>query len=101
MNLGLEIQHSLTGIEISRNRNVIVHDEPLAVDLAQATSGTNPQVGLLTALQFPAHSFQRVQKGHITAGNDAHVTILDLNRATSLCQEFLISFSFPVPPHTL
>src|SRR5579883_869481 len=42
--LWLEGQQRLARIEIGRNRNMVVHDQPLAIDLLNPAGGAKPHV---------------------------------------------------------
>src|SRR6202000_3503977 len=55
-----QIQQRGAGLRIYRHRNVIMDDEPIALDPAKARRPPNPKVGSVPILQYAAYSIDAV-----------------------------------------
>ncbi len=72
--LWLEVEHRAACHKIERHRNVHVHDQPLATDLAQARGPTQPEIGLLPSGQGDARPVEAAGEGHVIAHRDGQVS---------------------------
>jgi hypothetical protein len=79
--LWLEVQHRAACLQIDRHRVLMVHDQPLAVDLPEARSHTQPEIGLLPSVQGPAYPVEAVGEGNVIAHRDGQVVNFIVNRA--------------------
>ena len=79
--LGLEVEHRFAMLQIDRHRVLMVHDQPLAVDLAEAGGPTQPEIGLLPSVPDSAYPVEAVAEGHVIAHRDGQVVNFIMNRA--------------------
>ena len=78
---GFEIQHRSAAREIKRHRGVVVHDEPLAVDLPKAERRANPDTAAHTPVfQRAAEPIEAMPECHVTARGDREVANLKIDR---------------------
>src|SRR5579864_4841032 len=68
--LGLEVQHRTASLQINRHRVLMMHDQPLAVDLAEACGPPQQEISLLPSVQGSAYAVEAVGEGHILAHRD-------------------------------
>src|SRR5436190_4418082 len=71
--LWLEVQHRFAMLQIDRHRVLMVHDQPLAVDLPEAGGPTQPESGLLPIVPGSAYPVEAVGEGHVIAHRDGQV----------------------------
>src|SRR5258708_7927685 len=84
--LWLEVQHRAACPQIDRHRVLMMHDQPLAVDLTQASGPTQPEIGLLPSVQGSAYPVEAVGEGNVIAHRDGQVVNFIVNRALVDCQ---------------
>src|SRR5579871_1135326 len=78
---GLEIEQRLPTSGIHRRRDVIVHDQPAAVDLSKTIRCADPEASHLRAvLQRPAEAVEAVPECQLTPDGDFDVAHLTANR---------------------
>src|SRR6266567_7200738 len=71
--LWLEVQHRFAMLQIDRHRVLMMHDQPLAVDLTEASGPTQPEIGLLPIVHGSAYPVEAVGEGHVIAHRDGQV----------------------------
>src|SRR5947207_8061481 len=71
--LWLEIQHRFALLQIDRHRVLMVHDQPLAVDLTEASGPTQPEIGLLPIVHGSAYPVEAVGECNVIAHSDGQV----------------------------
>src|SRR5579864_6224193 len=71
--LWLEVQHRFAPLQIDRHRVLMVYDQPLAVDLTEASGPTQPESGLLPIVQGPAYPVEAVGECYVIAHSDGQV----------------------------
>src|SRR6266566_9934527 len=79
--LWLEVQHRFAIRQIDRHRVLMVHDQPRAVDLPEASGQTQPEIGLLPSDHGSAYPVEAVGEGHVIAHRDGQVVNFIVNRA--------------------
>src|SRR6266566_5962712 len=72
--LWLEVQHRAASLQIDRHRVLMMHDQPLAVDLSEASGPPQPEISLLPSVQGSADPVEAVAEGYILAHRDAEVS---------------------------
>src|SRR5262249_11365210 len=60
-------------LQIDRHRVLMVHDQPLAVDLAEASGPTQPEIGLLPSVHRSAYPVEAVAECNVIAHRDGEV----------------------------
>src|SRR5260370_37284541 len=78
--LGLEGEQRFAMLQIDRHRVLMVHDQPLAVDLAEAGGPTQPQIGLLPSVHGSAYPVEAVGEGHVIAHSNGQVVNFIVDR---------------------
>src|SRR5215469_6734152 len=74
---GLKVGHSLAACHIERHRSLVVHDEPIAVELLEAEGAPDPHpVRRRPVLQRAAEPAESVPERHITTHGDCQVANL-------------------------
>jgi hypothetical protein len=63
-------------LEVRRDRHVVVHDQPHAIDSPQARCPTQPQVGYVTASQRGVQVVEAVNEGQLAVRRDVQVVHL-------------------------
>ncbi len=76
----LEIQQRSAALQIDRHRNLVVHDEPVAVDLPKARRRPKPEIGPVPVLQRAAYPIEAVAKCDIITHSDSEVMNLVTER---------------------
>src|SRR5260221_11463531 len=79
--LWLEVQHRAACLQIDRHRVLMMHDQPRAVDLTEASGPTQPEIGLLPSVQGSAYPVEAVGEGNVIAHRDGEVVNFIVNRA--------------------
>ena len=79
--LWLEVQHRFAMLQIDRHRVLMVHDQPLAVDLPEASGPTQPEIGLLPSVHGSAYPVEAVGECHVIAHSDVEVVNFIVDRA--------------------
>ena len=79
--LWLEVQHRFAMLQIDRHRVLMVHDQPLAIDLTQASGPTQPEISLLPIVQGTAYPVEAVSECNVIAHSDVEVVNFIVNRA--------------------
>src|SRR5258708_33018012 len=79
--LWLEVQHRFAILQIDRHRVLMVHDQPLAVDLTEAAGPTQPESGLLPIVHGSAYPVEAVRECNVIAHADGQVGNFIVNRA--------------------
>src|SRR5260370_41224535 len=79
--LWLEVQHRAACLQIDRHRVLMMHDQPLAVDLTEASGPTQPEIGLLPSVQGSAYPIEAVGECNVIAHRDGEVVNFIVNRA--------------------
>ena len=59
----------------------MMHDQPLAVDLTEASGPTQPEIGLLPSVHGSAYPVEAVGECHVIAHRDGQVVNFIVNRA--------------------
>jgi hypothetical protein len=77
----LEIQQRSAALQIERHRNLVVRDEPVAVNLPKARRRPKPEIGPVPVLQGAAYPIEAVPKCDIITHGDGEVA----NLVTSGC----------------
>src|SRR4051812_9107034 len=86
----LQVEQRLARREIHRHRDVVVHDAPLAVDLAQPARDPPPHAGRPAVLELSAHPLERRDERHVAADGDVEVADLVVERAFVLGEEVFV-----------
>src|SRR5215475_3243160 len=74
---GLKVGHSLAACDIERHRSVVVHDQPIAVELLEAEGAPDPhQARRCPVLQRAAEPAESVPESHIITHGDGQVANL-------------------------
>jgi hypothetical protein len=76
----LEIQQRSAVLQIERHRNLVVCDEPVAVNLPKARRRPNPEIGPVPILQGAAYPIEAVSKCDIITHGDGEVANLVTER---------------------
>src|SRR5215469_2654493 len=92
--LGLEVEHRFARLHIDRHRDLIVHEQPLASELAPARGPTHPGTDLLPGGQGCARPVEAMAEGHILAHRDGQVSNFIADRTRKLRED-----RFPTVPH--
>jgi hypothetical protein len=93
-----EIQNSAAMLEVRRDRHVVVHNQPDAIDSPQARCPTQPQVGDVTASQRSVQVVKAMNEGQLAVRRDVQVVYL-VGEGASICSEgFLPGSTFIVSP---
>src|SRR5947209_2039948 len=71
--LWLEVQHRAARLQIDRHRVLMVHDQPLATDLTEASGPTQPEIGLLPSVHGSAYPVEAVGECNVIAHRDVEV----------------------------
>src|SRR6266704_4749462 len=71
--LWLEVEHRFAIRQIDRHRVLMVHNQPLAVDLTEASGPTQPEIGLLPSVHGSAYPVEAVGEGNVIAHRDGQV----------------------------
>src|SRR3989337_4543 len=83
-------------LEVRRDRRVVVHNQPDAIDSAQARCPAQPEVGDVTASQRGVHMVEAMNEGQLAVGRDVQVVYL-VGEGASVCSEgFLPGSTFIV-----
>src|SRR5215469_9561467 len=77
---GLKIQQRSAAPEIGRHRDLVVRDEPVAVDLAEAGRVPNPGTDPVPVLRRAAEPIEAVPECHVIAHGDREVANLVTER---------------------
>ena len=78
--LRLEIQQRSAALQIERHRNLVVCDEPVAVNLPKARRRPKPEIGPVPILQCAAYPIEAVPKCDIITHGDGEVANLVTER---------------------
>src|SRR5215212_1433256 len=70
----LEIQQRSAALQIERHRNLVVRDEPAAVNLPKARRRPKPEIGPVPILQGAAYTIEAARKCDIITHGDGEVT---------------------------
>src|SRR5262245_62876125 len=74
---GLKVGHSLAACNIERHRSLVVHDQPIAVELLEAEGAPDPHPARRrTVLQRAAEPAESVPECHIITHGDGQVANL-------------------------
>jgi hypothetical protein len=93
-----EIQNSVAMLEVCWDRHVVVHNQPDAIDSAEARCPTQPHVGDVTASQRGVHVVEAMNEGQLAVRRDVQVVYL-VGEGASICSEgFLPGSTFIVSP---
>ena len=76
----LEIQQRSAALQIERHRNLVVRDEPVAVNLPKARRRPKPEIGPVPVLQGAAYPIEAVPKCDIITHGDGEVANLVTER---------------------
>ena len=79
--LWLDVQHRFTIHQIDRHRDLMVHDQPLAVDLTEASGPPQPEIGPLPIVPGSAYPVETVGECNVIAHSDVEVVNFIVNRA--------------------
>src|SRR6266700_1353106 len=60
--LWLEVEHRFAIRQIDRHRVLMVHNQPRAVDLTEASGPTQPEIGLLTSVHCSTYPVESVSE---------------------------------------
>src|SRR3989442_14895748 len=71
--LWLEVQHRAACLQIDRHRVLMVHDQPRAVDLTEASGPTQPEIGLQPIVHGSAYPVEAVAECNVIAHSDVEV----------------------------
>src|SRR5437773_11593937 len=71
--LWLEGEHRAACLQIDRHRVLMMHDQPLAVDLTEASGPTQPEIGLLPSVHGSPYPVEAVGECNIIAYRDGQV----------------------------
>src|SRR5215218_10398171 len=93
-----EIQNSVAMLEVCWDRHVVVHNQPDAIESAQAHRPTQPQVGDVTASQRGVHVVEAMNEGQLAVGRDVQVVYLVGEGASKCSEGFLPGSTFIVSP---
>jgi hypothetical protein len=77
---GPQIQQRFAAAHIDRHRDLVVHDEPIPVDLPEAARPPNPGIGPVPVLQRAADPIEAVPERHILAQGNREVVNLVAER---------------------
>jgi len=69
----LEIHQGSAALQIERHRNLVMHDEPVAVNLPKARRRPKPEVGSVPILQCAAYPIAAVSKCDVITHGDSEV----------------------------
>src|SRR6059036_2800019 len=90
--LWLEVEYRFTMCQIDRHRVLMVHDQPLAVDLSEASGPPQPEISLLPSVQGSADPVEAVAEGYILAHRDAEVVNVIADRTLERREDRFPSF---------
>ena len=90
--LGLEVQHRAACLQIDRHRDLIMHEQPLASDLAPASGPTSPETELLPSGHGCATPVEAVGEGHVIAHRDRQVSNFKVDRTLDRRERLFPSF---------
>ena len=93
-----EIQNSVAMLEVCWDRDVVVHDQPGAIDSAQARRPTQPQLGDVTASQRGVQVVEAMNEGQLAVRRDVQVVHLVGKGATIRSEGFLPGSTFIASP---
>src|SRR6266700_4509783 len=79
--LWLEVEHRFAIRQIDGHRVLMVHNQPRAVDLTEASGPTQPEIGLLPSVHGSAYPVEAVGEGNVIAHRDVEVVNFIVNRA--------------------
>src|SRR5690242_6563517 len=79
--LRLEVKRRSTGLHVKRHRDMLMRDQPLAVNLAAANGRAHPHIDSPSVRLRAAEPVEAMAEGHIIARRDAQVANLAANRA--------------------
>src|SRR5579884_880775 len=68
-------------LQIDRHRVLMVHDQPLAVDLPEASGPTQPEIGLLPSVHGSAYPVKAVGECNVITHSDGEVVNFIVNWA--------------------
>src|SRR5215217_9299160 len=85
-------------LEVCWDRHVVVHNQPDAIDSAEARRPTQPQVGDVTASQRGVHVVEAMNEGQLAVGRDVQVVYLVGEGASKCSEGFLPGSTFIVSP---
>src|SRR5918998_2529357 len=77
---------------------MVVHNQPDAIDSAQARRPTQPHVGDLTASQRGVHVVEAMNEGQLAVGRDVQLVYLVGEGASKCSEGFLPGSTFIVSP---
>ena len=93
-----EIHNSLAMLEVCWDRDVIVHNQPDAIDLPQARCPTQPQLGDLTASQRELHVVEAMNEGQLAFRRDIQLVYLVVEGVSKCSEGFLPGSTFILSP---
>src|SRR5215203_5138953 len=93
-----EIQNSVAMLEVCRDRDVVVHNQPYAIDPAQARRPTHPQLGDLAASQRGSHVVEAMNEGQLAFRRDVQLVYLVGEGASKCSEGFLPGSTFILSP---
>jgi hypothetical protein len=76
----LEIQQRSAALQIERHRNLVVRDEPVAINLPKACRRPKPEIGPFPVLQGATYPIEAVPKCDIITHGDGEVANLVTER---------------------
>ena len=95
---GREVQNRTALREVGRDRDVIVYDQPGAVDAPEARCPPQPQIGDAAGGRRRGHVVEAVGEGQLAVHRDVQVAYLVADAARKRSERFLPGTTFTVDP---
>src|SRR5258708_23299386 len=99
--LWLEVEHRFARLQIDRHRSLHVHDQPRAVDLAEASGPTQPVTDLLPIVHGCAQPVEAVGECHVIAHRDGQVSNFIVDRTRERRERLFPMFPVCIRSHVL